>query len=359
MKNMKTSSLLRLIAFLLITVVLVGVVGVVSEGLENTPDDNSPATGNSNTQTPPASDVPTVTLRYENYLSGLQCSYEESMQKSLCYLMSPSSDMYGIQGAELTIEVPLENGKSRLLVYTSDTDKLGKIGAIAPMRGYMSTLFSSFGGILVHNGTDDTVNYQAPAADIPCIDISKSNAYSYSEGQGLHYTNGNLISNALEGLNIPYEENTAIKLPYVFPNSYDGVIRGQIQCQNVTVPNGTYGNVRLIYDISSSQYRVESNGAMRMDYHSGDAVGYKNAFVLFCDTTTYERSDTTELVLELTSGGTGYYFTEGTMIKFIWSVNENGSLEFRDTTGQILIINRGASYITFCKTTQRNNVTIY
>ena len=359
MKISKTNSLLRLVAFLLITVVLIGIVGIVSEGKEKEPEENIENPPQNNLQTPPATDIPAVLQRYENYLSGLSCSLEESEAIPFCYLMSSSSPLYGIQDAELTIEFPIEFGQSRLLVYTSKTDTLGKIGAIVPARKYLSPLLSTFGGIFVHNGQDDTVNYYQTEILNQTIDLSKSNVYSYTEGYGQIYTNGNLISNAMENLHYETKLNSSSVLPYTFSSNLNGNIQGQYPAQNISIPFDTQNKASLVYNIYSGEYRCEKNGQEIIDYHTGENIYYKNVFVLFCDTTTYERADTTELVLETNNSGLGYYFTNGSMIKFNWETDSNGNLQFKDLSGEKLTINRGNSYIAFYKSTQKNSVTYY
>ena len=101
---------------------------------------------------------------------------------------------------------------------------------------------------------------------------------------------------------------------------------------------------------------IEQNGTLRMDSHTGECVSYKNAFILFSNTTTYERAETTELVFEVEEGGTGYYFTEGAMEKIIWETDGDGHLVFKNLSGEKLTVNRGTTYISFYKTTQKKTI---
>ena len=125
-----------------------------------------------------------------------------------------------------------------------------------------------------------------------------------------------------------------------------------------TARTGGY-NDRTDKNTSKGEYRCEQNGMIRKDGLSGESLHYKNVFILVCDTTTYEKSDTTELVLEFAQGGQGYYFTGGTLLKFKWKCDAGGNLSFTDQSGQQLIINRGDSYIAFYKTTQKASISIY
>ena len=139
MKSLKTSSLFRLAALLLVAVITICMVGFVTEGWQSEPqnqpesgdtdensgdtDENTDGGGNAEIPAPPSPP------EYTHYLTGLETTAEESRQKPLCFVMDASSPLYGIYGSPLTIEIPIEGGQSRLLVYRNHTQNLGKIGS--------------------------------------------------------------------------------------------------------------------------------------------------------------------------------------------------------------------------------------
>ena len=89
---------------------------------------------------------------------------------------------------------------------------------------------------------------------------------------------------------------------------------------------------------------------------NGKNVAYTNLFILFANTTTYEKSEGTEMVIDTLSGGKGYYLSGGTMTEIYWSVSLEGALEFRTLNGEILTVNRGNSYIGYYKASQMSSV---
>ena len=91
---------------------------------------------------------------------------------------------------------------------------------------------------------------------------------------------------------------------------------------------------------------------------SGKNVSFNNVFVLFSDATTYEKASGTELVMDVMSGGKGYYVTQGTLTEFKWALNELGELNFYSLSGERLTVNRGNSYFAFYKASESPKVKI-
>ena len=79
--------------------------------------------------------------------------------------------------------------------------------------------------------------------------------------------------------------------------------------------------------------------------------------LLYANSTIYESSDFTECVLDTTSGGTGIYASRGTVQQISWEFTE-GKLTFKDETGSQLIVNRGSSFISYVKSSERPSVSI-
>lgn len=370
MKNTKTSSLFRLVAFLLITVVLIGAVGLVSEGMNKHPGeestDNEKADSNTSDEgeedgAPPTMETPEPTPptppEYLNYLSGLECTKENVDKIPTAYLLDSSMPIYGMSDSILSIEFPIEDGTSRILMYTDGAKSLGKIGSITQTRKFINTLCSYFGGILVHNGEDDAVEYSQGKQGGSAIDLSKSSSYAYSEGSSHLYTNASLMANALDNSRVPTRFSSYPSLPFYFRGYFDEQIKASESAKRITIPFGQENRVSLVYNEETERYMYQRNGINRVDLHNGEYIEYDNAFVLFCDSTTYERSDATELVLDTQGGGTGYYCTGGTLMKILWSEDASGNLRFTNTKGELLCINRGTSYISFYKTTLKAQIT--
>ena len=80
--------------------------------------------------------------------------------------------------------------------------------------------------------------------------------------------------------------------------------------------------------------------------------------MLFADATTYEKASGTELVMDVMSGGRGYYATKGTLTEFTWALDELGELNFYSLSGERLTVNTGNSYVAFYKASEASSVKI-
>ncbi len=366
MKSLKTSSLFRLAALLLISVITICLVGFVTQGWQGEPpnqpesgetDENSGETdentdGGGETVTPEPPSPP----EYTHYLTGLEVTAEQSRQKPLGFVMDAASPLYGIYGSPLTIEIPVEGGQSRLLVYRDHADNLGKIGSIAQGRECITKLLDFFGGIAIYNGESNAHVSSLPTIGRFTFDLSAHSGYAYTENTNYLYSNGDLLFAGLQNAGISVSTTEAVTLPFSFVPYYAESIRHKASAQTVTIPYSDANETGLYYDISTHEYLLAKGGQTKTDLLNGKATSFKNAFVLFSDATTYESADRTEMIMDTDGGGTGYYFTEGTACAISWHVDALGKLTFFNEKGEILTVNRGTSYIAYYKAACAENV---
>lgn len=367
MKSLKTSSLFRLAALLVIAVIAICLVGFVAEGWQSEPpkqpesgetDPNSGNTdentdGNGETVVPDSPKPP----QYIHDLTGLEITAEEYQQRSLCFVMDATSPLYGIHGASLTIEIPVESGQSRFLVYQDAAENLGKIGSITKGRECIARLLDFFGGIAIHSGADGThLPGDTPSARL-AFDLSANSGFSYSEGADYLYSNKDLLLAGLQKVGISLTASETLTLPFCFNPFFSDPIRFTTSAQAITLPYGEGNETGLYYDGSTSKYLLAKNGTVLTDLLNGKSIAFQNVFVLFADSTTYESVNQTEMIIDTDGGGKGYYFTEGTAQTIEWSLDDAGKLVFKNEAGEVLTVNRGTSYIGFYKASLAASVT--
>ena len=365
MKQTKTSSLYRLVAFLLITIVMIGIVGVVADGARTKdPSDNAPPTDNLGSETDKndgttneESDQSTIpeSPKYTHYLTGLVTDEARAAAIPLVYTVDPASALYGISQAFLTVELATELGGSRMLLFTEQNAALGKIGALAPTRGYISNIVSYFGGILVHDGEEGKKSGNEIDLGTGHIDLGKTNKYTYSEGSRELYTNAQLMASALDAARIPTRYTEMPLIPFTFRQNAQA---SGTRAMGVTVPYGTDNEVSLLYDSVSAAYTMYRGAQLATDPLYRTEVRYQNVLILFCDAVTYEGADHTETVLDTASGGSGYYFSMGAYQRILWSTNEDGCMAVTDSTGTPLLMNPGSTYVSFFKAADKNRIVI-
>lgn len=374
MKNASGSSIAKLLAATIIGVVLIFLIGTAASGWQNkTNGDNSGEIGEStdnadetdgdtdkNEGTADNNSQGTIVEPEEpkppefiNYLTGLETSAELTSKLPYVITVEPYAPLYGISGSEITVEIPTENGETRFLVYRTDISQLGKIGAIAKTRNYISQIVKFFGGILVANGNEDIVSYSSLPSTLH-IDLCKNTEYIYRENGKNIYTDYQNLSTIAKNQGIDTTTYVMQQLPFDFCDYFENV-EGKAVANSITLP---YENneTKLLLNDNDGTYMLSKNGRDKVDMLDGKTASYKNVFILFADMITYEMSSGTETVVNTASRGTGYYISNGTLTEIRWSVEANGQLLFKNLSGEKLIINRGNSYIGYYKASESNSV---
>lgn len=309
--------------------------------------DNLDAPGDDDAST----ESPTVFI---NKITGLEITENEYNARAYGIVIDPNLSVYGLSFADFAVEFPTETGASRMLFFSTSDEVLWKVGALMPTRKYINNISKYFGGIIVANGIDDSVEYRT-SYEGAFLDVSKHTDCTYTENGKSLYTSENLLEIALNRTHYVNNDNTYTSSPYII--SVDGVTDG-IKCANsVIIPYSDKNSTHLIYDSSIGKYVYTKNSEQKIDMLSGARVEYDNAFILFANSTTYENSNTSELVIDTEGGGVGYYFSGGKMNELRWSSND-GVMTFKNLMGETLNVNQGTSYISFYKASECGNITM-
>ena len=397
MKSSKLNSLNRLLSFLLIAVLLVCTVGFAAGGLQSVPnepdsgengiptdktDENTDGNNNENNPslnppedsdnsnddnsnedntTPPQEDLtppepPIEIPKYYNIATGLETTEEISKATPIGFVINPEMSIYGISGADISIEFPIENGSTRMLAYTTNPAMLWKVGAMSKTRAFISSSSNFFGGIVVSYGNDDIIKYSAWDTSKVELDISKFSECYFIENTLYIYTSQDMVKSAVQKKGML--QNSGYKtMPYLFRESQDSIL-GPVSANTVRLPYSEANETTFYYSEASNQYLYFKSGSRKVDMLNGKNIAFTNIYILFANATTYEKADGTELVIDTVSGGSGYYISCGTMTEFRWSVDSNGELIFSALNGSRLEVNRGNSYIGYFKASNSSLVTI-
>ncbi len=371
MNWLKNGNLAKLVAFFVITIVLTCTVAYAAGGWQqpgvNTPDNSDDDTdgknppsvnvdentdGNGTTEEPPEiKPIP----EFLHYITGLEITKEVSYKKPICFVFDPSAPLYSISSAYLVVDLPTENG-TRLLCFTDNALENGKIGSIAPTRGYISNIAAYFGAILVADGNDGSVQYEGKPLKDGFLDLSDNIGYHYTEFNDYVYTNSDLLTALIKNTKTSTVKVTDPSVPYVFPEYYADAIVGRESATSIQITHSSESTA-LTYMPSDGKYSVKKNGVQLYDNINNEELSYDNVFLLFADSTTYETAEYTESVVDTLSGGTGKYMTQGTYVDITWTVTQDG-LIFLDENGEKLTVNRGTSYVSFIKSSLEDKVII-
>lgn len=372
MKSSKTNGLGKLVSFIVLAVLLICTVGFAVSGWQepnkepDSGDNGNTAVdtdGNTNGNPPDNSTtLPDDTSpepeapKFYSQITGLEITEAQYNTTPLGFVVDPSAPIYGLSTSEVAFEFPIENGKTRMLSYTTNTSILWKIGSLVATRNYISGMSNFFGGVVISNGNDDIVKYSAWDTSKIDLDISKYSECYYIENTLYIYTGKDYVNTALnsaENLNkAPYKE-----AQFSFAEGEE-IVRGPSEAKTVTIPYSS-SETSLYYSEQSGKYLLFKSQNRKVDMLTGQNISFTNVFILFANATTYEKSDGTELVIDTISGGKGYYISNGTLTEIRWNVDENGSLSFKSLSGEALKINRGNSYFSYFKASESSKVVFH
>ncbi len=358
MKKIKASSFTKLIAFLLIATILICLVGFSAEGWQSRDDNDSNSdkavndSGNVDEDKDQVSTPQIPQIKYYDYLTGKEVSETEAHMRKVAFLFTADAPLYGISKGDLVMEFPTADNTTRLLVYTDAINSLGKIGTIAPTKGFISNMIGAFGGILVASGTDENKEYESLDVSKSFFDLSKVNGYSYTEYTHYVYSNCDLIKAGLTNNGFSITEATHTALPYIISTNENFTLSGK-QAEKLVYTYGEGQTTELYYSLELGKYVLYKNGVQKNDLLYDKAVTYDNAFVLFANSLTYESESGSDLILETLSGGTGYYARDGVVTEIFWEWHD-GVMRFSDSSGKIITVGQGNSYIGFMKSSQKS-----
>ena len=351
MKSTKQQNLLRPVAFFALVAIIILTVCFAASGYnEETSTDGiqpTPEQGEEESE-PTVAPMP----EYFDRLTGIPTTEDRANVSEVALVLNSTDPLFGVKGSKVTIEIPTESGGTRLVVHLEKDLLPGKIGSLSPTRGYISSLSLAFSGLLVSYGNDSILG----GKDNPsCFDMSSVSGYSYTEYTTYHYTNADLVTAGIRNLSL--SDKTSGALPYTFVK-YGEDIRHSQRAARLTVSYSDINTTDLIYSGEDGEYTLFKNGNASIDLLNGRALTYKNVFLLFCDSVTYETSEYTEMILNTDSGGKGLYLTNGTYQEIVWFRSDEGELVFTTPEGELLQINRGTSFISIAKSSEGKSITI-
>ncbi|MBR2931024.1 MAG: DUF3048 C-terminal domain-containing protein [Clostridia bacterium] len=374
MESGKNGNLGKLVAFFLIVALLAGAVALSASGWQGDelmkPDsgdtaggDNPPSgeadentDGNDEQTTVPPVEEPEK-LVYYSYLTGLEISEDESLIKPLCIVFDTEAPMYGISTSLLSVEIPIEGGSTRLLAFTNSATELGKLGSIAPTRGYIDLFASHFGGIPLYCGSDGNISALSDREALSYVDLSEYSGYHYTEYDRYSYTNDDLLGAYIKNNGVSTVKTDTPTLPFIHTASSE--LTDGRSASTALIRYDVGKTTELIYSAETDCYRIKKNSEAVIDRLNGTALEYKNAFILLADATTYETEASTELVLDTGKGGKGYYLNGGRAIEITWQTGTDGNLEFRNADGELINVDCGTTYISITRSSQRDEIKFF
>lgn len=368
MNNTRFGNYAKLIAFFLVAVLLIVGFGFATEGWwqdtdpETNDDEANNTTSGEQKPAPEDQNEPKepvfVAPEFVNALTGLEISEETSRKRHFAFVLDSDSPLYGISASDMVAEFPTENDETRLLAFINSPEKLSKIGSIAPTRTYISNIGRFFSSIIVYNGNDGSAPSASCDTKGSVFDMSDYTGYYYTEYSKFTYTNGDLINAGVYNSNLNTTVEKDVNIPYNFADFGEAAPHGNSSAKTVILPYSQRSETELYYQSAEKVYTFNKNGTSKNDTLYDKKITFKNVFVLFVDTVTYEEKNSTELVMKTIGSGNGFYISDGTSVQITWESDASGTMTLYNSNGEKLTVNRGNSYFGFVKSSRSEDAKI-
>ncbi len=375
-KKESTATHKKLLVVFLVATMAIFAFGLVADGWQeekenlpesgNVPDNNEDDADKDKENTPEigenngADKEPEVYIpEYINFLTGLETTEEISRKRPISYLITTNSPLYSVSRADILTEFPIEDGTTRLLATFRDHSSLDKIGSLCSSRNYIAKISATFSSILVSAGKDPSLLSSDTSPKIPHLDVSTQSGYHYTEYSQFYYTSGSLTDAGFSALGISTALADTAQMPFDFNSHGSDRLKFDDTAKTVILPFTDISETELYFESKSGKYSFYKNGTVKTDNLTSTSPMLDNIFVLFADTLTYEGEAGTEMLMQTSNGGKGYYITEGTKKNIVWTTDSDGELVFSELTGERLTVNRGRSYIGFMRSSRIDQVKIY
>ena len=126
--------------------------------------------------------------------------------------------------------------------------------------------------------------------------------------------------------------------------------------KNIYVPISESQRVQLVYSESEkAYYRYAFGNKLQTDDISGNAVAFKNVFIL-TGTDDNSKFDVEEPKLSVGQRGNGYFASCGKYINITWVKTESGAIRFYNEDGTTFEMPAGKSYISFVSKSQLSKI---
>lgn len=365
----------KLLSLILALVFVLACLGGCS-GVTNGPDETEPQTETKEPETtvpetePPA---PVVVLPdYINPLTGLAAEEDLGTKRPVAIMINNlrgALPQEGISRCEIMYECLVEGGITRLMVVSSEYEKLGVIGSIRSCRHYYLDLAKNYDAIYVHAGGSnqgyleikqrgvnnlDGVNMYVPNMFYRDKERLKTMSYEHTL-----MTTGEKIADGIAYKKYRTELSDEFKYKTAFNFADYGserVLEGET-ATGILLPYSKYQTARFDYDTeTNSYYRYQFTDMPHVDGTSGQQISFTNILVLLCPSKVIDSYGRLDITTENESGE-GYYIYGGKCEQISWSKpTQDSPITYYGADGSELVVNRGKTFISIFPDYNRENI---
>lgn len=267
----------------------------------------------------------------------------------------------GLAAADILVEMPLENGATRLMAMYSDYRALPLVGPIRSIQDQFVQLAAPYNAIMVYIDATTYSRNLLEVMGMRAIDgvTTGTTAFWFDVDRSLPKPGGKLNESCWftdAGLLWGGMELLDIWTHGEFPNIFRFSAEGHNPRDNALIVKTNYSEsvqVDFIYNADTRLYDKTAFGTWHTD-EDGGQLSYKNLVLLSCD--IEPKPDSTYIDVKFQNGGTGVYITDGAVTPITWAKpHPTAPLQiFNTETGAEVAVQPGKSYIGVYPATQPN-----
>lgn len=318
------------------------------------------------TPEPTPEPTPIIEEGYRNPLTGELTTRDISQYRPFAVQINnlqPALPQYGISQADIIYEFPVESGITRLMALFQDIEEVGEIGPVRSARTYFLDAVQGHNAIYVHaGGSADSIDaiWARNVSSINGVDGSGREFFRCPQRRqrvSLEHTMMTTSELLLEHVDsYPFSRQHEPGFSNGLTFVEDGTPEGGTSAQEISVRFSDFKTGVFEFDADTGQYLVSQYGAPHMDGLADKQLSVTNVLVLF---SSFRVMDTdARLIVDLSLGGEGYFFSGGQGIPIRWTKTthdapfvytlENGQpLEFGIGQSYINVVNSNMGSVTF------------
>ncbi len=310
---------------------------------------------------------PTHEGEAKSYLTGEWIDEELAKKRPFAVMIGNTADalpQFGVSNADVIYEVPVEGSYTRMMAIFQDYSGMDKIGSVRSCRHYFIYFAKEFDAIYSHYGQaiyaepilaqDDVHNLSGMDSDIEPImfyrDMNRKsphNAFISSDG----------IVAGIEKKGYRTEISDTYSGHYQFAED-DTQVQLQGEEALVVSPGYFVNKPWFVYNSKDGLYYRYEFGDKQIDGANDKQLAVKNILIQYCDWSYKDENG--YLDINTTSGGDGYYITNGKMEKVTWTkANENSPARYFDESGNEITINQGKTWVCVVRNKYKDRFGVY
>lgn len=332
------------------------------------------------TTAPPETTLESTTAKEEdpnepafvNPLTGLASDTDWSGKRPAAIMINnikASCPQVGVSEADIMYECLVEGGFTRLMMVVQDYASLPIIGSIRSSRDYYLDFASDYDAIYVHAGGSPYAYDDIQALGVNNLDgvnmyLPNQVFYRDPDRMAIMALEHTLVSSGEKiAYGVKYKKySTEMAKDFDYPLDfvkYDTTAAFENAALHIHIPYSYAHNTDFTYDAENGKYlRYQFGGLEHIDGATGEQLKFDNLIIYFCETGRITGDASARIDVGTIGEGKGYYATKGTYIPITWKKESYESpTKFFTEDGELLLINRGKTFISVCPTSIASTIT--